>query len=761
MRRILSCSLALVGVFLVNGRAELRLPGLFSEGMVLQRDREITVWGETDDAGPVTVRFNGVRQDTTPAGGRWRVTLPAAPAGGPYRMLVSSGAERCALDKVYVGDVWLFTGGTAPAVGTAAPPPADLPPMSLFMVPHCEADTPVSTTTGSWRKAAPAAAGKSPTMATAFGRALQQALGVPVGLIVSAPYPCRIDSWLSDTTPELEVVERIDAYYQASYEAKLRDQQEKVAEAKEQGKPAPKNRVWAPRRPHVLYNGMIAPLTPYGIRGIAWSQGAADKFHAVYHERLLTQLVRDWRRDWRSPDLPFLLIQLPAQRGSRGKRAPSQSQFAELRDAALGTSRALPRAGLVVTADLGYPPDWNRVGQRLATVALGVAYGGGGEHSAAVFEGMEVKGADIALSFGPATVRLGTMQDELTGFSVARHPHRFEWAQGVIRGTQVTLTCPAVKAPVTARYGWSDAPQLSLVDGLGLPLSPFRTDDFPTLLPWDRTVVYGTVNGHKLGAFLFLPWHRHPKPCPVVIFIHGGGWRSGTPYAFTWHAHKLAAQGFAALSIGYRLSQQAIFPACLEDAKCAVRWVRAHADTFGFDPDRIGVVGQSAGAHIAALLATTPDISEFDGSGGHQDQSSAVQAAVLINGVYEFTSFWKNEALHGFRTIRMCVPELIGKPFDEAPALYERASPIRYVSSTAPPCLLFHSRPDDVVPLSEAVNFHRRLQERGAPMARLELSDEGGHGWAMGSHANPCYKMMQTFLLEQLGTRAQPEAGDR
>lgn len=754
MSRILSLSLSLLWLSLPATRAELRLPGLFSEGMVLQRDREITVWGETDAANPVLVRFNGQQGRTVPTAGRWAVTLPPAGAGGPYTMVVSSGDDRFTLDHVYVGDVWLFTGGRDLRVEASAADTAGGPPIALFTVPRCESETPVRTTPGSWHGGPTGPAVKTPALATACARALRQALGVPVGLIVSAPYTCRINSWLSATTPEIEVVERIHAYYQADYEAKLRSQEEAAREAREQGQPVPKSRAWAPRRPHLLYNGMIAPLTPYAIRGVVWNQGPADEFHAAYHERLLKQLVRDWRQAWGTPQLPFLLTQLHAQGKTPGKQAPTQSQFAELRDAARQISRTVPHTGLVVTADLGDPPDEARIGHRLAAVALGSVHGQGGAHAGPVFERMEVTGDDLTLSFGPDMVELSSTGAELTGFSVARERHRFAWALGAIDKSRITLHCPTVKAPVSARYGWSDSPQLSLVDSSGLPASPFRTDDFPTLMPWDRNITYGTVDGHELTAFLFLPWRRHAKPCPVVVFIHGGGWRSGTPYVFTWHAYQLAEQGFAALSIRYRLSQQAPFPACLEDAKCAIRWVRAHADQFGFDPERIGVVGQSAGAHIAALLATTAGTPQFDGSGGYPDQSSTIQAAVLINGVYDFRGFWENQALHKFKTVRMCVPELIGKPFDQAPTLYDRASPIRYVSNTAPPCLLFHSRPDDVVPFSEAVNFHQKLGEQGAPEPRLELSEVGGHGWALGSHLNPCQAKIQDFLLEHLGSPA-------
>jgi len=746
MRHVLLINLCLSCLCLPAARAALRLSGLFSDGMVLQRDRPIPISGEADGEATVTVEFAGTQARAAAAAGRWTVTLPPATPGGPYPMTISSGQGRIAIHRVYVGDVWLFTGGTDLGKGTGTTDAASVPPISLFTVPRRESETALTTTEGAWSSGS-----EMPTLPLAFGKALREALGVPVGLIVSAPYRCRVDAWLSGTTPELEVVERIFAYYQTDYEAKHRNWQQKAAVAARQGERTPKGRPWPQKRPHLLYNGMIAPLTSYGIRGVVWVQGNVDKFHAAYHQRLLGQLVRDWRRDWGDPELPFLLIQLPAQRKTQSKRAPTQSQFAELRDAARQVARTVPHTGLVVTADLGTPPDEARIGQRLAAVALGVAGRREGTHANPVFDRMHVTDDGVTLSFLPEAASLSSTEDPLTGLSVAAERHRFSWADGTLGKNQVALRCATVKTPVAARYGWSDSPQLCLTDHRGLPLSPFRTDDFPTLMPWDRNVTYGMVNGHALTAFLFLPWRRHPKPCPVVVFIHGGGWRSGTPYIFTWHAHRLAEKGFAALSIRYRLSQQAPFPACLEDAKCAIRWVRAYADAFGFDPERIGVVGQSAGAHIAALLATTAGLPRFEGSGGHQGQSSAVQAAVLINGVYDFRHFWDDETLHGFRTVRMCVPELIGKPFDEAPELYDAASPIRYVSRTVPPCLLFHSRPDDVVPFSEAVNLHEAIRGQGTAEARLELSDVGGHGWALGSHLKPCTEKTEAFLLEQLG----------
>mgnify|MGYP005622994455 FL=1 len=729
----------------------MRMPGVFSDDMVLQRGHPITVWGESDRAEPVTVTLNGRDASARPTAGHWEVVLPASSAGGPYQLTVRSGKDTLTLSRVRVGDVWLFAGGLPAKSPVSGSLPPEVVPISYLSIPRRESATPVHLIPGEWRPANAGPAAGMPPDAASFARGLSETEAVPIGIIDAAPGNYRIDAWLSPGTPVSETVERMHAYYRARHRKARADHQRAAEKAAGQGKSLPKFRGRPPTAPHVLYNGMISPLTRVAVCGVVWRQTSADRFHAAYHQRLLSQVVADWREAWEMPELPFLLVQLGAMGKTRpaSARPPTQSQYAELREAARAAAQELPATGLVVMADLDLSSDAERVGERLAAVASELVYGRS-TIPRPVFDSFTVTRDGVNVTFTPTTAQLESPEQLVAGFVVANRYRSLAWAQGTVRGSAVALVCPKGMATTALRYGWSDVPQLGLTNEHGLPVPPFRTDEFPTLMPWDRNVVYGTVDDHDLTAMLFLPWKRHPRPWPTVVLIHGGGWRSGNPYCFTWHAHRLAKQGFAALTIRYRLSQEAPFPACLEDAKCAVRWVRAKARTYGFDPTRVAVLGQSAGAHLAALVATTAGKPGLEGNGGHQAFSSAVQAAILINGVYDFRHFWEDDSLRKFRTIRMCVPELIGKPFAEAGHLYDRASPLRHVSGGAPPCLLLHSRPDDVVPFTESVTFSDTLKQAGAQPPRLVLSDDGRHGWAMGSHLEPCYDEIESFLLDRL-----------
>ncbi|MFL6282593.1 MAG: sialate O-acetylesterase [Pyrinomonadaceae bacterium] len=235
--------------------------------------------------------------------------------------------------------------------------------------------------------------------------------------------------------------------------------------------------------PVIRYNGMIAPLLPYAIKGAIWYQGETNVGRAAQYERIMATLIRDWRTRFQSGDFPFLVVQLANYLERRD--APVDSDWARLREAQLHVSRNVAHAGLAVTIDIGdakdiHPKDKQDVGTRLALAALANVYGRKLEYSGPAYRRMKVEGERVRLSFDHAEGGLVARDGErLKGFAVAGEDGRFVWADAIIEGDEVVVSSPEVKKPTAVRYAWADNPAANLYNRAGLPASPFRTDDFP------------------------------------------------------------------------------------------------------------------------------------------------------------------------------------------------------------------------------------------------------------------------------------------
>lgn len=236
------------------------------------------------------------------------------------------------------------------------------------------------------------------------------------------------------------------------------------------------------RPPSGLYNGMIAPLAGYSMRGAIWYQGEGNTGRAYQYRTLLPAMIHGWRQAWNEGNFPFLLVQLP-NLGSPQINA-EDSNWAELREAQLLTARAVPATGLVVTIDLGeaanlHPPRKAEVGKRLAQWALGDVYGHSTEYSGPMLTFSEAHGASMLLRFSHAAGLSARNGDSVKGFEIAGTDRRFVPALALIEKQIVTVSSPQVPNPVAVRYAWAGNPLCNLINGEGLPASPFRTDDWP------------------------------------------------------------------------------------------------------------------------------------------------------------------------------------------------------------------------------------------------------------------------------------------
>ncbi|MGB7846569.1 MAG: sialate O-acetylesterase [Candidatus Acidiferrum sp.] len=236
-----------------------------------------------------------------------------------------------------------------------------------------------------------------------------------------------------------------------------------------------------PRPPSGLYEGMIAPLVNFRIRGAIWYQGEGNTERAFQYRSLLPALIRGWRASWKEGDFPFLIVQLPNQ-GHSAEFA--DSWWAELRESQLFTAKTVPHTGLAVTIDVGeagnlHPPRKEEVGARLALWALGTTFGRKVEYSGPLYQSMRVEGNRIRLNFEHTGSGLEAKGEAPQGFTIAGADRKFHHAAARIEGNSVMVSSPEVIAPVAVRYAWSDSPECNLYDKEGLPASPFRTDDWP------------------------------------------------------------------------------------------------------------------------------------------------------------------------------------------------------------------------------------------------------------------------------------------
>jgi acetyl esterase/lipase len=242
-----------------------------------------------------------------------------------------------------------------------------------------------------------------------------------------------------------------------------------------------------------------------------------------------------------------------------------------------------------------------------------------------------------------------------------------------------------------------------------------------------RNITYCTANGVALKMDLYFPKASNTDPTPTVVFVHGGGWKQGDKSMppGTWRrsvVEELTARGYLVAAPNYRLAPGYLWPAQIEDVKCAIRYLRANASTYHLDPNRIGAWGRSAGGHLVALLGLTDASAGLEGHGGYAEQSSRVQAVVDMFGPTDLTAFASANAR---------ASKLVEPVFGRAPERLTRASPINYVSKDDPPFLILHGDEDPLVPIGQSRGLYDRLKAVGVP-ANLMVVKDGGHGFGMG-----------------------------
>lgn len=470
-------------------RRGITLPAMFGDNMVLQRGVRIPFWGAAAPGEQITVLLRDQKAETrADSKGKWMVRLAPEKAGGPLEVTIIGKdpvpypGDTVRLKNVLIGEVWIASGQSnmEMAVGPnrffggvqnyqQEIGASEDPLLRVFTVTkHSSVDTLQTQVSGQWDLSDTQHTGGFTAVGYFFARELRKRLGVPVGIISTSWGASPAEAWtrreVLTADPELR---------------SIADHWDTLSEAIKEKRARPIDRQ---KRPSSLYNGMIAPLIPYGIKGVIWYQGEGNTDKPKQYRKLFPAMISDWRRQWGQGDFPFLFVQLA--NFMRVQERPSEGGWAGLREAQRQTL-TLPNTGMAVAIDIGeekqiHARNKQEVGRRLALCALAQVYKHTVGFSGPMYGAMKVEGNTVRLQFKYAHGGLKAKEGKtLQGFAVAGKDRTFVWAQAKISGGTVIVVNPRVAHPVAVRYSWANNPIGNLYNGDDLPASPFRTDSWP------------------------------------------------------------------------------------------------------------------------------------------------------------------------------------------------------------------------------------------------------------------------------------------
>jgi sialate O-acetylesterase len=494
VRALVCCVLVVLAATAVQ--AAVKLPAVIGDNMVLQRGQPVPIWGWADKGEKVRVTigiklgdmiadkskdtyFRSLHEVVMPKQiltavaddkGRWKVTFDRLDVGKPLMMgkqltmiVEGSSGNAIALKNIVVGEVWVCSGQSNMAIGVAAckdakeeVAAASHPQIRLFLVAATQAAQPAADVKGDWKPCTPESiaiskpnCGGFSAVAYYFGRQLHKELKVPIGLIDTSVGGTPAEFWTS----------------------------RKALEANAALKPL------AQGESSCLYNGMIAPLIPYAIRGAIWYQGEANIGAAYRYRTLFPAMIANWRADWKQGDFPFGFVQIAPYNYHRDWKT-DPACCPELWEAQLLTLKSSPNTGMAVTTDITdlndiHPKNKQEVGRRLALWAFANVYGQKRVYSGPIYKSMTVEGNKIRLQFRHRGGGLTTCDKKpLTEFTIAGEDQKFVPAVATIDGDSIVVHSDKVAKPVAVRFAWSDVATPNFANKAGLPASPFRTDQW-------------------------------------------------------------------------------------------------------------------------------------------------------------------------------------------------------------------------------------------------------------------------------------------
>ena len=498
---------AFVFLFSNSVHAEVRLPDILGDSMVLQQKQTVPIFGWADAGETVTVTF-GKQKKTVVADkdGKWRVDLKNLEASFTPQTLIIEGKNKIELKDILIGEVWLVAGQSnmqrllrETANGDEVQLKANHPNIRLFNVSREVAFKKKEGKLGEWQTTTPESVAEFSAAGYYFGVEMEKNLKVPIGLINSSYGGSQAEAWTPisylNANPELKPTVDRTAIWEAErpkvkieYAEAIKNWREDSEKQKASGaKPSPSPGVPDALRDYrvasSIYDGMIEPLMPFAIKGAIWYQGESNEARAEQYNILLPTMIRAWRERWDEGDFPFGIVQLPNYR--KPQNEPVDEAWSFVREAQRKTAVNGVNTGLIVTIDIGeandiHPKNKLDVGKRMAVWALKDVYGKKLSDSPE-FQKMEIKSDKIILTFDDVGTGLKIKNgDKLDEFAIAGADKKFVWANAKVVGkNKVEVSSPNVKNPLAVRYAFNNNPRNpNLTNDSGLPAAPFRTDDW-------------------------------------------------------------------------------------------------------------------------------------------------------------------------------------------------------------------------------------------------------------------------------------------
>jgi len=500
----------------VTSHADIRLPSIISSNMVIQQNAKVPIWGWADPGEKIEVDASWLAVNTTVSTnvkGEWMIKLSSPAAGGPYKIIFKA-KNTIILDNILSGEVWFASGQSNMAMAVERCDNAEneitsanYPEIRLFHIERSSADEPQYDCKGTWLVATPESVRKFSGAAYFFGRKIHNQLKVPVGLISASKGGSPAESWIAQevlSDAGFSSIFEMWKKWETAYPEKEKEYQEVLAAwqtAKEPAltsgkdipqKPAMPIAVQRIKRPHKRpgnnYNGMVAPVIPYAIKGVIWYQGENNVNRPTQYQKLFQTLINSWRKEWQEGDFPFYFVQIAPYSYKEDLLNPPFLREAQM------MALSLPNTGMVVTTDLGnvkdiHPKNKQDVGHRLALWALAKTYGYDDlVYSGPFYKSMKIKDNAIRISFDHTGSGLVCKGNSLTYFQIAGSNKQFVAAEAIIDGATIVVSNDSINNPVAVRFGWSIQSIPNLFNKEGLPAAPFRTDS------WDYAPFMKSVN---------------------------------------------------------------------------------------------------------------------------------------------------------------------------------------------------------------------------------------------------------------------------
>ena len=446
--------------------AKVTLPHIMGNDMVLQQQSLCRLWGKATPGKSLTVTtsWNNRKYKTIASeNGDWLVEVNTPKAGGPYKITFDDG-EKTILDNILIGEVWICSGQSnmeMPVQGFLGQPTnnsletiakaGNYPNIRFISLPQTDSTQPLSDCDATWKVSNSENIPTLSANAYFFAKMLNETLHVPVGIIVSCWGGSSIESWMSP-----EALQSVDGWDRKQAEARKKIQQ----------------------RPSLLYNGMITPINKFSAKGFLWSQGEGNIQNYKLYAQLKTAMVKQWRTEWKNPNMPFYFAMSAPGKGHKGKPFLVEQQIKCL--------DMIPNSGIVLTTDLGkefeyHYPQANIVGERFAILALSEAYQMKGFPAhGPLLEGVVIENGRAIVTYKDTPLGLCPTSYNITGFEMAGADRKFHPAKARIvdKEAKLVVECEEVPEPIAVRYAFHSWYETNLTNTFGLPAQPFRTDNW-------------------------------------------------------------------------------------------------------------------------------------------------------------------------------------------------------------------------------------------------------------------------------------------